>query len=107
MSERKTLYLIGEEYRNKRTTTEGVAVIRPAVLEGLGNQARIITTAPCCVDRTRRLSLADITSDLAGRQGGWDEQCTHCRWRYKVTVEFTGQDPRRGLYGVRWTSKGF
>lgn len=106
MPERQTLYLIGEPYRN-RHSAKGIAVVRPAVLEGLGGQARIITTTPCCTDRTRRLSFADVTSSLAEKQGGWDEQCTGCQWRYKVTVEYTGKDPQLGLYGVRWTSQGF
>lgn len=109
MSERKDVYLIGEEYSDGRDLSrKGVAVIRPAVLEGLsGPSPKVITTSPCCPTRTRRLDLEDVTSDLAAKQGGWSEKCTHCRWHYTVMVEHTGNDPRLGLYGVRWVSEGF
>lgn len=108
VNDRKDVYLIGDEYNNRAASRKGVAVIRPAVLEGAFNEEpRVITTAPCCVTETRRLSLNDITSSLAVKQGGWSEKCRHCKWHYHVLAEYTGQDPRLGLYGVRWISQGF
>lgn len=108
MSERKDVYLIGEVYSNRSASRKGVAVVRPAVLEGLsGPEPKVITTAPCCIDQTRRLSFNDLTSSLAAKQGGWGARCTHCKEHYNVLVEYTGTDPRLGLYGVRWISQGF
>lgn len=108
MIEREGVYLIGDEYRKFSVSRRGTAVIRPAVLEGaLSSEPRVITTAPCCVTETRHLNFNDITSDLAVKQGGWSEKCRHCKWHYSVLPEYTGTDPRLGLYGVRWISQGF
>jgi hypothetical protein len=106
--DRKDVYLIGEEYNNRRASRKGVAVIRPAILEAaFSDEPRIITTSPCCVTQTRRLNFNDITSPLAIKQGGWSEKCRHCKWHYHVLVEHTGQNIQSGLYGVRWISQGF
>lgn len=109
MIDRKDVYFIGEEYSEGRDLSrKDVAVIRPAVLEGLfGPSPKVITTSPCCTDRTRRLDFGDISSDLAAKHGGWATQCTHCKWHYRVLIEHVGKDPRLGLYGVRWISQGF
>jgi hypothetical protein len=104
----KGVYLIGEEYDNYSASRKGVAVVRPAILEAaFSDEPRVITTSPCCVTQTRRLSFNNITSDLAIRQGGWSEQCRHCKWHYHVLVEHIGQNIQSGLYGVRWISQGF
>jgi hypothetical protein len=107
VGDQKDVYLIGEQYSNKATGRKGVAVIRPAVLEGLlSEEPKVITTSPCCPDKVRHLSYADITSSLAAKQGGWAMQCKECKWHYKVVAEQTGAT-RLGLYGVRWISQGF
>lgn len=99
-------YLIGEHYENYRSSRKGVAVIRPAVYQG-GKTEKVITTSPCCTLTVRHLDYADISSDLAQRTGGWDETCTACGWHYTVRLVSQTNDPRLGLYGVRWESKGF
>ncbi|QJD53808.1 hypothetical protein SEA_KELA_248 [Streptomyces phage Kela] len=99
-------YLIGEPYENYRSSRKGVAVIRPAVYQK-GSTEKVITTSPCCTLNVRHLNYADVSSDLAKRTGGWSETCTQCGWHYAVSLVSQTNDPRLGLYGVRWESKGF
>lgn len=99
-------YLIGEQYENYRSSRKGVAVIRPAVYQK-GKAEKVITTSPCCTLNVRRLDYADVSSDLARKTGGWSETCTQCGWHYTVSLVSATKDPRLGLYGVRWESKGF
>lgn len=99
-------YEIGEQYKAS-SLRRGVAVVRPAVFAGgASGKDKVVTTSPCCQLHLRRLDFADLTSDLAARQGGWSEQCNSCKACYKVKLMFTGS-PRLGLYGVRWESLGF
>lgn len=105
MIENRGVYLIGDEYDPQEYSRKGVAVIRPAVLEGaLRDNPKIITTTPCHVTETRRLNFQAITSV---KEGGWPVKCNRCKWHYHVLAEYTGKDPRLGLYGVRWISQGF
>lgn len=101
-------YGIGETYQNYRSSRKGSSVIRPAVyLMGANGPDKVITSSPCCTLHARRLDFDDLNSSLAAKQGGWSEKCTGCKWHYSVTLVYTGNDPRLGLYGVRWESKGF
>lgn len=104
MIERKDIYGIGELYPSGHIGKRGVAVIRPAVFQD-GRAAKAITSSPCCPLHARQLSMDDLTSKLA--ESGWGVLCTHCSWHYRVKLEYTGRDPRLGLYGVRWISEGF
>lgn len=101
-------YAIGETYENYRSSRKGSSVIRSAVfLAGANGPDKVITSSPCCTLHARRLDFDDLNSTLAAKQGGWSEKCTGCNWHYSLTLVFTGSDPRLGLYGVRWESKGF
>jgi hypothetical protein len=104
MIERKDVYGVGERYPNNHISKLGVAVIRPAVFQD-GKRAKVITSAPCCPQAARSLDFADLTSKLA--ESGWSERCKDCGWHYLIKLEHTGNDPRLGLYGVRWISQGF
>lgn len=99
-------FQIGENYTNRHTSLKGTKVIRAAVLAS-AKADKVVTTSPCCTLVSRRLDLDDITSSLAEKQGGWSEICTGCKWCYRVTAVYTGNDPRLGLYGVCWESLGF
>lgn len=102
------MYGIGETYGGYHSSRKGSSVIRPAVyLAGANGPDKVITSSPCCTLNARRLDFDDLNSNLAAKQGGWLEKCTGCKWHYTLTLVFTGTDPRLGLYGVRWESKGF